>query len=72
MKHTRKQLNDQWDVLKKPENALKSMQAANTMTPAPKIVVDDGVAQVISLPSEDGNDRDVYGRRPGGSWVPMP
>jgi len=72
MKHTPQQLNDVWEALKKPENALKCAEAENALNPAPKIVVDDEVAQVISLPTSDGADRDVYGRRPGGSWVVIP
>jgi hypothetical protein len=72
MKHTPQQLDDAWDALKKPENAAKSAQAEGALVPAPKIVVDDEVAQVISLPTNDGTERDVYGRRPGGTWVPIP
>ena len=72
MNHTAQQLDEAWDALKKPSNAQKSVDAENALMPAPKIVVDDEAAQVISLPINEGADRDVYGRRPGGTWVPIP
>lgn len=72
MNHTQEQLDEAWDALKKPENATKSIEAENANIPAPKIVVDDDVEQVISLPTHEGTERDDYVRRPGGPWTLVP
>ena len=64
MVHTQQQLNDQWDALKKPEIALKSIQAEANQPPTPKIVRDDEFTQIISFPSQGGTAQDAYSRFP--------
>jgi hypothetical protein len=39
------------------------------MVPQPRKVVDNEVAQVMSIPTEDLEQLDVYARRPGGEWT---
>ncbi|MNK06930.1 hypothetical protein D3C87_248330 [compost metagenome] len=67
-KQEQDQLNDQWDTLKNPENALKSIHAEANQSPTPKIVRDDEFTQIISLPSQGGTAQDAYSRSPGGLW----
>ena len=68
MKHTQEQLNDQWDTLKNPESALKSIPAEANQSPTSKIVRGDEFTQIISLSSQGGVTQDAYSRSPGGLW----
>ncbi|MGV8894210.1 MAG: hypothetical protein ACOH2K_14970 [Burkholderiaceae bacterium] len=72
MKHSEQQLNDFWQAIKKPENAKKSVEAENSLIPALQIHCEDDVAQIMSLPNEDGTARDIYVRRPGDKWAELP
>lgn len=68
MKHTQEQLNVQWDTLKNPESALKSIPAEANQSSTSKIVRGDEFTQIISLPSQGGAAQDAYSRSPGGLW----
>lgn len=39
------------------------------LKPQPRKVVDDVVAQVMTIPSDDMDKLDAYARRPGGIWT---
>lgn len=73
MKHTQAQLDEIWDAINKPENRKKAKEAEDAGIPAPKVITDDAVAQVMSMPSDQkAATLDIYGRRPGGPWVEIP
>jgi len=72
MKHSQDEISKLWSDWSKPKQRTQSIEAENEGTSAPKVVFDDAVAQVISVPSDDGHSQVVYGRRPGGQWVLIP
>lgn len=41
---------------------------ANPPAHQPKRLVDDAAEQVMSVPNEDGSERELYRRKPGHAW----
>ncbi|PCD57977.1 hypothetical protein CN645_31025 [Burkholderia sp. IDO3] len=41
------------------------------LKPQPRKVVDDEAAQVMSIPTDNMEQLDMYARRPNGTWTPF-
>lgn len=54
------------------QNAKDGKYGKNSNVIKPEIGVDDDSEQVLSIPNQDGSARDVYRRKPGNEWKPMP
>lgn len=72
MKHSQDEINKLWSDWSKPEQRVRSIEAENEGFSAPTVVFDDAVAQVLSVPINDGHSQVVYCRRPGRQWVQVP
>lgn len=77
MQHTQMQLNQIWDDVASGRqahkaDAVRSLAAPGGVDVLPVIVVNDVVAQVLSVPVKDNTARVVYARKPGGTWVELP
>jgi len=62
-------LNNVWARICAGEYAAAAGQ--DPLKPQPRKVVDDEVAQVMSIPADDMERLDVYARRPNGVWAPL-